>query len=64
MTDTDYSVMGDAQVWRLICDLTGEKIDPFTGITQIDRETGYPVAVIRCIDGQTRSYNPPSEIPS
>ena len=64
ITNGDYSVLGDAQLWRLMCDVTGEAIDPFSGLTQIDRETGYPCTVIRFIDGEVRSYNPPSEIPS
>ena len=63
----DYNVLGDKDLWELLCDCMEPKQnpnDPETTLTPIDNITKEPICVVRFVDGEVRAYNPPSEIPS
>ena len=63
----DYTVLGDINLWATLCSCLSPKqdpLDPDLTLTELNSFTDEPIRVLRYIDGEVRSYNPPSEIPS
>ena len=62
MSSGDYDVIGTQSLWDEITHgIYPDFIDPTEGITLISNLTGEPLCVLRCINGELRGYNPPSE---
>ena len=59
MTD-DYAVLGDHNLWELVCACLEPPIDPTDttqSITHYCNYTGKPFRELKFIDGEVRSYN-------